>query len=810
MKLLAHLTQIDGQRIEQSLKDHCFNTAEYASESLQHIGFYHTAYLSGLIHDMGKATAQYNNYLEASFCGEKVVKGSIIHTFTPVVCLMEHYHRHYDKSKSMVLLTSEIIAYAVGSHHGLFDCVNFDGKNGFYYRMQKDRDEIAYDEAGHNYFENVICEQELDELFQKTVQEITGLYQSLIQRERTKQKVFFQLGLFTRLLTSAVIYGDRRDTCEFMEQRNVLGEQKAEWKEQLDYLEDKIAEFNAESELNKVRSDISRQCLEFAKRPTGIYRLNVPTGGGKTLSALRYALAHAKEYSKKKIIFIIPLLSVLDQNAKVIRSYLKDERLILEHHSNVVHEKTGEDLDRYEILTENWDSPVIISTLVQFLNILFDQKTSAVGRMRALCDSVIVIDEVQSVPKKTIEMFSAALNFLNHYCNATIILSSATQPCFENLEYALKISEPADLVQLSGSQKKVFQRAEIINCVTPYGMDLNACAEFCSEKMEQQHSLLMICNTKTEARIMFAKMKEIADANGWVAYHLSTAMCQQHRLNVLKELQNKLEILQEALKKNEPVQKVICISTQMVEAGVDFSFETVVRVLAGVDNLAQAAGRCNRSNEYPDKGTVYLINLKDENLSMLEEIYEAQQSTLRVLKEKVWNADRSIIDEAAAYKFYQYFFAEMKNKMKYPIKEYGSPLYMADLLGFSNPYVDKNAEFQTFLRQPFKTLAERFEVFKEDTIDILVPYQEGRTIIEELKELQAEKKSFKMDRLNDLVKRAKRYTISIYQYQKDKLDDYGWLEGLFEDRILILNEKAYSEDYGLDMLIAPTVSDFMF
>jgi len=140
--------------------------------------------------------------------------------------------------------------------------------------------------------------------------------------------------------------------------------------------------------------------------------------------------------------------------------------------------KTGEDLDRYEVLTENWDSPVIISTLVQFLNILFDQKTSAVGRMRALCDSVIVIDEVQSVPKKTIEMFSAALNFLNRYCNATIILSSATQPCFENLEYALKISEPADLVQLSGSQKKVFQRAEIINCVTPYGMDLNACAEF--------------------------------------------------------------------------------------------------------------------------------------------------------------------------------------------------------------------------------------------------------------------------------------------------------------------------------------------
>jgi CRISPR-associated endonuclease/helicase Cas3 len=241
-----------------------------------------------------------------------------------------------------------------------------------------------------------------------------------------------------------------------MEQRVSQKETKVDWQKQLDYLNDKIEKFNQSSMLNRVRSDISKQCMEFAERPCGIYRLNVPTGAGKTISSLRYALAHAKKYGKKRIVFIIPFLSVLDQNAKVIREYIADSDLIVEHHSNVIRERKGEQLDEYEILMEHWDAPIMISTMVQLLDILFGNKTSAIGRMRALCNSVIVIDEVQSIPKKTMEMFSMALNFLSCHCNATILLSSATQPCFEKLDYALKLNDITDVVKLTKQQKEVF------------------------------------------------------------------------------------------------------------------------------------------------------------------------------------------------------------------------------------------------------------------------------------------------------------------------------------------------------------------
>jgi len=186
-----------------------------------------------------------------------------------------------------------------------------------------------------------------------------------------------------------------------------------------------------------------------------------------------------KKFHKKRIIFIIPLLSVLDQNVKVIREYIQDKNLILEHHSNTINEKEdGQELDRYEVLTENWGSPVIVSTLVQLLNILFVHKTSAIGRMRVLCDSIIVIDEVQSLPKKTIAMFNMAINFLSIYCNATIVLSSATQPCLEELHWPVKFANQPDMVHLTEQQLNVFERADIIDKTDPYGMDMEEWASF--------------------------------------------------------------------------------------------------------------------------------------------------------------------------------------------------------------------------------------------------------------------------------------------------------------------------------------------
>ena len=810
MNLFAHLTNRSGMREEQNLKTHCVQTAEYASACVENIGFYHMAYLAGLLHDMGKATKKYNNYLEAAFAGESVVRGSVNHTFAGTIYILENFHTGSVSIEGR--LTAEIISYVIGAHHGLFDCVDLDGKNGFLHRLQKNKAELCYEEAQHNFLKQVADKKEIERLFENATEEFQIFFER-VKREwgGKRQKVFFQIGLLTRLLLSSVIYGDRRDTAEFMESITSLEEKPVLWLSEKEHLERKLSQFEKNSSINQVRNIISEQCLKAAERPKGIYRLNVPTGAGKTLCTLRYSLAHAERFCKKRIIFIIPLLSVLEQNAKVIREYMQDENLILEHHSNVVIEKeSGGDnaeLDEYEILTENWESPIVISTLVQLLNILFTHRTSAIGRMRALCDSVIIIDEVQSIPKKTIAMFNMAINFLSEYCNATIVLSSATQPCLEKLEWPIKFTDISDMVGLNKEQMEVFERADIIDHTDQYGMDMEMWVDFCHSLMGERESLLVICNTKKEACELFKEMIGIAEVENWYICHLSTAMCQNHRVEVLEELQRKLVNLQEGLKNDQKTEKIICISTQLVEAGVDFSFDCVVRVLAGIDNLAQAAGRCNRSNEYERKGKVYLINLKNENLSMLKEIKNAQNSTQKVLIRAKQMEEMSLIGESATQIFYNSLYQEKstKRQIKYPIEDYGNELYLTNLLGNDNPYAKKNESF--FLHQPFQSIGKRFEVFDDQTFDVLVPYRKGANLIEKLRE--AEQTNFFLPSMKNIVKQAKGYTVSIYKWQRDKLLEEGLLYGLFENRILILDAKAYDRQYGLNEKAELNVENFI-
>ncbi len=811
MKLLAHLTNDDGRRREQSLKEHCFHVAEYAGESIGSARLYHTVYLAALLHDAGKAKAEFTEYLERANQGEEVQRGTVNHTFAGVIWLMEKYHG--DLATKWERLTCEIIAYAVGAHHGMFDCTDLEGKNGFLYRLQKDRDEICYKEAIGNYFSQVAEGRLIDEYFPKAVREVEAFFGAAkgTYGSQGGGKIFFQISMLVRLTLSAVIYGDRRDTSEFMEQGKPCRTQEKGWKKRREYYEEKIAGFDDSSLLNRVRKDISRQCLEAAERPSGIYRLNVPTGAGKTLCTLRYALAHAERYDKKRIIFIIPLLSILDQNVSVIQNYVPNKDEVLEHHSNVVREtekRQGadeEDLAEIcEFSRESWDYPIVVSTLVQLLDILFSNRTSAAGRMRALCDSVIVIDEVQSLPKKTTVMFNMALNFLQQYCNASIILSSATQPCFEELKWPLHLAEDPDIVKLDQSQLQVFRRTEIKNQVDAYGMDYEQCAVFCSGQMERYTSLLVICNTKAEARRLYEKLQE--QAEGWDIYHLSTAMCQKHRMEVLKELKEKLAVLQKAAQEKREVQKIVCISTQLIEAGVDLSFECVIRVLAGVDNLAQAAGRCNRSNEYGQTGKVYLVNLKNENLSMLREIKNAQDSTRRVIEN--WDDENgSLIEEKATGLFYRYLFGEIESEMRYPFKDCGSTIYLADLLSNKNGSAQKEENRGFVLHQPFKTVGRIFKVFDERTTDVLVPYGDGQQWIDELKKLQH--RGVEWEKFGEIMQHVKKYTVSVFEWQQKKLDQAGMLERLLDGRILALSGQAYNDNFGLTVLEEQPVENYV-
>ena len=253
------------------------------------------------------------------------------------------------------------------------------------YRAQKEN--ISYEEAKRSFF-GEISEKEVESLFDVATKEIWRITGKICDTYADDDEYAFEAGLLARLILSAVIEGDRRDTSAFMSgvtPPDFPEDMTPLWASRLAFAEEKLAKFSCDTPIAKARHEISEACREFAEREPGIYRLNVPTGGGKTLSSLRYALAHAKKFNKRRIIFTSPLLSILEQNAAVIREYVGDDGIITEHHSNVVQTDEPKDkLDERELLVQSWDSPIIITTLVQLLCTVLDGKTTCAAVLCAL------------------------------------------------------------------------------------------------------------------------------------------------------------------------------------------------------------------------------------------------------------------------------------------------------------------------------------------------------------------------------------------------------------------------------------------
>lgn len=249
-----------------------------------------------------------------------------------------------------------------------------------------------------------------------------------------------------------------------------------------------------------LRSEISLSCKEFAVNKPGIYQLLVPTGGGKTLSSLRYAMEHAKHYEKDRIFYIIPFTTIIDQNSKEIKTFLGREDIILEHHSNLVIDNDNEE---HKLLTERWDSLIILTTMVQFLNTLFCSGTQSVRRMHNLANSIIIFDEIQAIPIKCINMFNYAINFLSKICNATIILCSATQPLLSGTERPILLEENAQIIKDANDKFKDFKRVRIKPKIRVEGYSCQALKEFIYEITSDTESVLVILNTKNAAKELF-------------------------------------------------------------------------------------------------------------------------------------------------------------------------------------------------------------------------------------------------------------------------------------------------------------------
>lgn len=779
MEFLSHIyLQPGGHIIRQTVAEHSRNAAAIAGKCLESVGLSPAGYLAGLMHDAGKCKKEFQDYL----LDGNGRRGSVNHTFAGCRMILEQFHSN--QAGSPTDATAELLAFAVGAHHGQFDCVDAHGQSGFLHRLEKEQ--IGYAESRAGFYQHCAKPSELTHLFECADEALSPVYeklQTLISEERPEEFPYY-LGVLARLLASAVMEGDRQDTAAFMG-----GHSKAElpqdlvafWTPYLQKVEKQLQSFPQETAIQKARSVISHQCRTFAENEGGIYRLNVPTGAGKTISSLRYALAHAARWKKERVVFVSPLLSILEQNAQVIRDMIEDDSIILEHHSNVVTDALPEEaLDLRELAIESWEHPIIITTMVQFLNTLFLGKTTSIRRFHSLSNAVVVVDEVQTVPNNMLSLFNLTLNFLSAVCHTTFLLCSATQPSLEKAAHPLRCSKEA-VVPYDYDLFAPFHRTKLTDAGS---MPLEAIPDLARNILLNSHSLLIICNKRQQASYLYRQLS----AADLTCFHLSASMCVAHRRETLSAIQSAL---------SHPKGKIICISTQVMEAGVDLSFQRVIRLSAGLDRVVQAAGRCNRNGEEVGLAPVYLVSCANETLGRLPQIQQGKTVTTALLN--LFHQDPArfgddLASEKAIGWYYQHLYQNLESSSSgyqdFTVPSERNTLF--SMLSSNDKYYDFDCPFygRFFLNQAFQLAGASFRVLEDTSDGVLVPYGEGKQLIGEMDALP-DRPSLAL--LQSIHQRAKPYMVALYDYQKKQLANFlTCIQGIW-----ILDPAAYDATLGL-------------
>lgn len=716
---------------KQTLEQHAFNVALKASKDAMSIGQGDILFLLGLYHDLGKADPLFQEKLfykpllqvDHSYAGAKYLYGMTKQLFSKTVF-----------SNREFLLFQETVAYVIAAHHGMYD-IPFEagedarkfGFNKTFHRIMQTREQYAFstdviqytrqlEQSLHDY-----GYKDLHNLLEKAWQNYQALWEKLSPQDESEEA--FYAGCMVRLYLSLLKNADILDTINaydlILKPHSPL-ENQVLIKNYHQSVEDLYASFGQpKTELNRIRTAIAKRVKTHgATDKTGIYRLNLPTGAGKTNLSLRYATQQMIQQGKRRFFYMTPFLSVLEQNASAIKRVLGEEG-VLEHHSNVIREESkDEEGDEkatllFDYLLDSWDNPVVLTSMVQFFQTLFKTKSSNIRRFSSLIDSVVILDEVQSLPIEVTTLFNLMLNFLSQIMNATVVLCTATQPTYgsEEIRHRLSYAKNADIVTVSAEEQEIFTRTELWKFKEENGKtNLFEVADFV---LADDMSTLIILNTKKSVASLYNLLKEQTNRP---LYQLSTNMCPQHRLDIIKEIK-------EQLKEDVPL---ICVSTQLIEAGVDVDFEQVIRSYAGIDSIVQASGRCNREGKR-DKGRVTLVNLIDteENLSRLKEIKNKKTATEMIITQQQSPIDVGALND----RFFEKYYANHKNAMDYPIKD--------NETGYD--YLSRNtfagSKTKSFLRQSFKTAGENIDLIKDDSVSVLVSYGEGKRKIAELEDL---------------------------------------------------------------------------
>ena len=698
---LAHISE-DRERM-QTVKEHLQGTAALAEVFAQPFGGGEQAKLAGKLHDIGKYSREFQHRLEG---GPKVDHSTA-------------------GGKEAFQLRQIEAAFAVMGHHG--GLPDYGGKNDtgdtstLYGRQQKKvpdysawKQEIALSPArrpSHIPLDN------LSEAF------------------------------YIRMLYSCLVDADYLDTEAFMDGTLPRGGYEP-IASLLDKLDQYIAPWwNPKNELNRKRCDILRSCLNAGENfPNGLYTLTVPTGGGKTVSSLAFALRHAATHGKKRVIYVIPYTSIIDQTAKVFENILEAEN-VLEHHSRVDYTMPEEEVDpalyRKALATENWDAPVIVTTAVQFFESLYSNLPSRCRKLHNIADSVIIFDEAQTLPVSYLYPCVSAIGQLVQYYGVTAVLCTATQPALQSLfaELAPGLTM-REICPDTDALYQFFRRTTLRQAGALTEEEL-------AEQLNASPQTLCVVNRRVTAQKLYALLPEEG------SYCLTTLLCPADRKRLLEEIR-------ERLKSGLPCRVV---STSLIEAGVDVDFPTAWREEAGLDSIIQTAGRCNREGKASaEQSIVTIFRLEGQQVPAM--IRPNVDSTRHVLQTFADPAQPEAIES------YFSFYRTLKGSAALDQK--------GILDAFQKGY--KGSVF------PFAAVAGMFHLIDSPTTTVYIPTGEGKSLVESLRAGFISQ---------SLFRKLGQYAVNVYPDHLKRLLDAGAVQATESGAYILTDKDLYHSSTGL-------------
>lgn len=714
-KYYAHSLEGKPSSEWQLLEEHLTNVAEMAKFFAESFGAEDWGYLAGLWHDLGKYSDEFQQKLyiqsESNFHIEKSKN-------------VDHSTAGAQHAVNALGDKGKILSYAIAGHHaGLMDGKSND--TCLHKRLQKTIPN--YSSSPDHILKHKILGDLPFELDKKNL-----------------KNCGFQISFFIRMIYSCLVDADFLDTEAFMNKEKFFWRKGYPSLPELDKKMSsalrRLVESANKTIINKYRTEILQDCLNVAEYPQGLFSLTVPTGGGKTLSSLAFALKHSLKHNLKRIIYVIPYTSIIEQNADVFRQILGKDA-VLEHHSNF---EPKEEDHRSRLASENWDAPVIVTTNVQFFESLYRSRSSKCRKIHNIANSVVILDEAQMLPVPLLKPCLEVLKELSASYKTSVVLCTATQPALSTTEtFKDGLDDVYEIVSDPGRLYFEFKRVQVEKLPVTSDDEL-------ASRLKDYKQVLCIVNTRAHARHIFECIRDKSKN----CYHLSALMCPEHRTETLKKIKS-------ALCDGRPCRVV---STQLIEAGVDIDFPIVFRSVAGIDSIAQAAGRCNREGMLREGGQVFVF--LPENGSPPGHFRQAAQNA-----ETVMRLHDDILSLDAVNEYFRRLYW-MRGKQ---LDEYG----ILDDLGEGI----KNGHF------PFRVVDEKFKIIQDGAESIIIPWnKEAERIITSLRYSEFP---------GSFARQAQRFTVQVYPKILTGLESSGSVERLHDQYCVLVNMDIYKDDLGL-------------